>query len=402
MFAGKWANIALLALAEVLAMSLWFSGSAVVPALRAEFALSDTAASLMASAVSLGFVAGTLASALLTLADRVRPQRLFLVSALVAATANATMLAVDPTSLAMPALRFVVGVCTAGIYPVGMLMASSWTTGDRGLLVGLLVGALTLGSASPHLIGLFGGIDWRFTIWASSALAAAAGLVILAFRPGRPFGKAPPFRPAQMLEAWTIKPLRLANLGYFGHMIELYAVWAWIGVFLAASLAANPGGETAGPLAKSLAFLMIGSGAVGSILGGLFADRWGRTTLTMAAMATSGACCLLAGFLFAAPPLVLALFCVVWGIAIVADSAQFSASVIELSPPEYTGTMLTTQTSVGFMLTILTIHALPFLEATLGWQAAFAPLAIGPFLGVAAMARLRAHPEAAKLAGGRR
>tara|TARA_E500000305_G_scaffold33078_1_gene25111 strand:- start:5746 stop:6954 length:1209 start_codon:yes stop_codon:yes gene_type:complete len=398
----KWRNVALLTLCQVLAMTLWFSGSAIIPGLRQEMALSDSQAAAMASAVSFGFVAGTLLSAFFTLVDRVRPQTLFMFAALTAAAANLATLAIDPAGPWMPALRFIVGVCMAGIYPVGMVLVSSWTEKDRGFLVGLLVAALTLGSGAPHLIDLFGGLDWRFTIIASSAMAAVAGLLCQLFEPGRPFAKATAFKPGQMLQALTDPALRLANFGYFGHMVELYAVWAWIGLFLASSLAIYPGGEHTPELAKLLAFTMIGSGAVGSIAGGFLADRIGRTRLTIGAMAVSGVCCILAGFAFGMPTYVLVTLCVVWGISIIADSAQFSASVIELSPPTYVGTMVTTQTCIGFVLTIATIHAVPYLVGWFGWSGAFVPLAAGPFLGVLAMARLRAMPDSVKLANGRR
>lgn len=399
---GKWRNIALLTIAEVLAMTLWFAGSAIIPGLRAEAALSDTQAAAMASAVSFGFVAGTLVSAFFTLVDRVSPRLLFMGTALAASAANLATLTVDPTGIWMPVLRFLVGACMAGIYPVGMVMVSTWTAKDRGLLVGLLVAALTLGSGAPHLIDFFGGLNWRFTIVASSGCAALAGLLVLFFQSGHPIPRAARFKPAQMLEAWTEMPLRLANFGYFGHMVELYAVWAWIGLFLGSSLAIKPGGPEARGLAELLAFTMIGSGAIGSILGGLLADRIGRTWLTMGSMAISGCCCLVAGFAFGMPVYVLVILCIVWGISIVADSAQFSASVIELSPPQYVGTMVTTQTCVGFLLTIATIHAVPYLVDLFGWQGAFIPLAAGPFLGVLAMARLRSRPEAIHLAHGKK
>ncbi|UUX49845.1 MFS transporter [Nisaea acidiphila] len=398
----KWRNVALLTLCEVLAMTLWFSGSAIIPGLRAEMVLSDAQAAAMASAVSFGFVAGTLVSAVLTLADRVHPQRLFMISALAAAGANLATFAIDPAGPWMPVLRFVVGACMAGIYPVGMIMMSSWTAKDRGLLVGILVAALTLGSGAPHLIDIFGGLDWRFTIAASSALAAAGGLLVLLFEHGRPFNRAARFKPAQMLQAWTDPSLRYASFGYFGHMVELYAVWAWIALFLASSLSLRPDGDGTGELAKLLAFTMIGSGAAGSILGGLLADRIGRTRLTMACMTVSGFCCLVAGFVYGMPVWVLVLLCVVWGISIIADSAQFSASVIELAPPDYAGTMVTTQTCIGFTLTVGTIHAVPWFVDLFGWEGAFVPLAAGPFLGVLAMAKLRALPQSRLLAHGRR
>ena len=386
----------------MLVLALWFSASAVVPAWRTAYGLSDLQASLLTSSVSVGFVAGTLASAIFGLADRFDGRRFFMISALAGAAVNAGLLAVDPTTAAAPAMRFVVGATMAGVYPVGMKLMATWSRGDTGLLVGLLVGALTLGSASPHLLDAFGGLDWRFTIAAASILAASGALLVNLVPVGPNASKGSPFRPALVLRAWTNAPLRLANLGYLGHMWELYAMWAWIGLFFAASFAANPGGQDAAVLARIATFAVIGAGAFGCLAGGLFADRMGRTTLTMGAMVVSGACALVVGFLFGAAPWLLIAVGAIWGIAVVADSAQFSASVIELADDGIIGTMLTVQTSLGFLLTVLTIHLIPPLVDTVGWGPAFAFLAIGPFLGVIAMGRLRARPEAQRLAGGRR
>ena len=400
----KWLSIALLAACQVMALALWFSATAVVPALRLELALDDTQTSLFTSAVAVGFVAGTLGSAVLGLADRIDPRRFFMASALVAAAANGAILLVEPGSPVVVALRFVTGACMAGIYPVGMKMAATWAKGDTGLLVGLLVGAVTLGSALPHLFNVAGGVDWRFTLVAASTLAAAAGLLINLVGLGPERAEAPRIDPGAVLRAWTNKPLRLANLGYFGHMWELYAMWGWIGLFLHASFAASFGGATADSAfyANLATFAVIGAGAAGSLFGGVFADRLGRTTLTMGAMAISGSCALVAGFLFAGDPWILLALCLVWGVAAVADSAQFSSCIIELSDRSYMGTMLTVQTCIGFLLTLATIHMIPPLVDAVGWSYAFAPLAIGPFLGVLAMARLRAHPDAVKLARGNR
>lgn len=400
--AGKWTSVALIALAQVLALSLWFSAAAVLPALRAEFAIGDTQAALMSSGVALGFVAGTLISAFLGLADRIEARRLFFASILLGAAANAGMLAIPPDTWGAPILRIAVGATMAGVYPVGMKLVSSWAVNDRGLLVGLLVGALALGTASPHLLDLLGGLDWRFTVAASSLLAVAAGVIVLTARVGPAIGAAAAFHPRLVLRAWTNKPLRLANFGYFGHMWELYAMWAWIGVFLSASFAIAPGGEDAAGLARLVTFAIVGIGAVGSLLGGIFADRLGRTTVTVWALAISGTSALIMGFLLGAAPWLVIIVGLIWGIAVVADSAQFSASVIELSDPEIVGTMLTVQTSVGFLLTILTIHLVPPLAEGVGWGGAFAMLAIGPAFGIVAMLRLRARPEATQLAGGNR
>jgi len=390
-----------LALAEVLTLSLWFSASAVVPALKAEAGISDVQASLYTSAVSIGFVIGTLTSALLTLPDRVAPIRLFALSALTGAAANAAILFVDPSSFLVILFRFVTGICMAGVYPVGMKLASSWSKGDTGFLVGLLVGALTIGSALPHLFNVAGGVDWRFTIAAASMAAVLGALLIAQSKPGPGLAPAAPFNPAAMLDAWRNRPLRLANMGYFGHMWELYAMWGWIGVYLAASFTES---GLPAPVfwAGAATFCVIAAGGIGSMAGGLFADRMGRTTLTIAAMTISGLCAATVGFLYGGLPLLMLALCIVWGITVVADSAQFSSCVIELADPRYVGTMLTVQTCIGFSLTLLTIHALPVFAGSVGWQWAMAPLAIGPALGVIAMAFLRKDPASAKLAGGRK
>ncbi len=311
---SKWSSIALLAACEVMALALWFSVSAVIPALKSEFALDDVQVSLLTSSVAVGFVIGTLASALLGLADRLHPRRFFMVSALVAAAANGAILLFEPSSRVVIGLRFVTGMCMTGLYPIGMKMAATWAKGDTGLLVGLLVGALTLGSASPHLFNAVGGLDWRFTLVAASASAVIAGLLIHFVGLGPTHAKAPPFNPAAALRAWTDKPLRLANLGYFGHMWELYAMWGWAGVFLHASFGSSLGdaGAHAAFYAKLATFAVIGSGGAGCIFGGLIADRLGRTTLTMGAMAISGPCSLCVGFLFGGNPWALTTIGLLW------------------------------------------------------------------------------------------
>jgi MFS family permease len=405
MFRTKWPSLAALAGAEVLALSLWFSATAVVPSLRAAGAIDALHASLFTSAVQAGFVLGTLISAVFGLADRIDPRRFFAASALFACAVNALILVVPPGAWTVPLLRFLTGMAMAGIYPVGMKLAATWARRDLGLLVGILVGALTLGSASPHLFNALGGVDWRATIAATSIAAIGAALLINLVGLGPNAPKPRSFEISAVLEAIRMPALRLANLGYLGHMWELYAMWAWIATFLTASFThwntGAMGVEAATFWARLGAFATVGSGAIGCLIGGLAADRWGRTTVTMTALAVSGSCSLLIGMVFGATPELVMLVCIVWGVSVVADSAQFSASVTELSVPEHLGTMLTIQTSTGFLLSMLTIHLVPVVAGLIGWQFAFAILAPGPVVGIWAMGKLRASADARRLANGR-
>lgn len=400
---GKYASLLLLLVSEVAAMSVWFATTASLADIKAHWQLGAFHEALLTSSVQAGFVAGTLGSALLSLSDRMDLRRLFSASALVAAAANLTVLAFEPDHPMIPVLRFVTGMCMAGVYPVGMKIAATWAERDLGLLIGLLIAALTLGSASPHLLSAFGGVDWQVPYMAASAGALVAGLTVTRVRIGPNLAKAPPLRLGNALEAWRNYPLRLANLGYFGHMWELYAMWAWIALFLNESFALSMGaGAEAGAYAKLATFAVVGAGAVGALAGGWLADRWGRTLVTSLSMGISGACALVIGFVFGASPWLVVAVGLVWGASIIADSGQFSAAVAELSDRSLIGTMLTIQTCIGFLLTLASIHLIPYVVDFAGWRHAFMILAIGPLLGILAMLRLRALPEAARIAGGRR
>lgn len=393
-------QIALLATGVLLAMTLWFSATAVLPAIVSAWQLGADAAAGLTVAVQLGFVAGALTSAFLNLPDRLPPRHLLAISAVAGALANLA-LAWFAASLA-PALvlRFCTGACLAGVYPPGMKIAAGHVSGrSRGLAIGVLVGAVTLGSATPHLVaGLFDDVDlsYRAVLTTSSVLALLGALTVLLFvRDGAHASPPAPFDPRQIGLVLRDRGVRLANLGYCGHMWELYAMWTWLVVFLGNALDARD--------ARLIAFAAIGvAGALGAALGGRLADRYGRTTITIGAMAISGACCLCTPLVFGAPAAALLVFALVWGASAVADSAQFSAAVTELAERSYVGTALTLQTCIGFALTMVSIQGLPLLADAVGWRYAFVVLAPGPLLGCVAMLRLRRSPQATRLAGGRR
>lgn len=384
---GCWRALAILASAMLFGMTTWFSATAVVPELRELWLLSAGQAAWLTIAVQLGFVIGALSSAVFNIADRVPPRRLMLYGASIAGLANLGLLVSPPFAVAV-LLRALTGIGLASVYPPAMKAMATWFRVKRGTALGIMVGALTVGSALPHLINGLGGLDWRIVILVSSVLSLLGGWIAASMGSDGPFDfPRAVFDPGKALQVFADRPTRLACIGYFGHMWELYAMWAWFGLFFSEVLADQ---QFSAPLAGSAiaTFAAIGIGALGCWAGGVLGDRWGRGRTTALAMAVSGSCAVLIGFAQALPwPFVL-LLGLIWGFWVVADSAQFSTVITELGDQAYIGTALTLQVAIGYVLTVPTIWLIPVVHDVLGWAGAFSLLAIGPAVGAVAMLKL--------------
>jgi MFS family permease len=384
----RWRTLGLLSLAELLGMSLWFGASAVSGQLGARWSLDAAQAGWLTTVVQLGFVVGTAFSAMLNLADVIPSRRLFASSALAGAAVNAAILIAPSYAIAL-ALRFLTGFCLAGVYPPAMKMIATWFKSQRGLAIGTIVGALTVGKATPYLVHAIPNVGVDTVILTASAGAVLAAIVVaLAFREG-PYPFAPrPFSWGLVATVMREREWRLATGGYLGHMWELYAFWTWIPAFLAASAAVSTNNHESAGMVSLIAFGTIAVGGAGCVWGGLYADRNSREKLVTISLIVSGTCSLIVGLFFGMSLWILAPVALVWGFFVVADSAQFSALVTESVPGHAVGTALTVQTSLGFLLTMVTIQGIPLVAARIGWQWAFALLAIGPVVGIASVRSL--------------
>ena len=387
-----------IALGQLFVLSLWFSASAVAPQLQEAWSLTDGQVPWLTLTVQLGFVVGALVSALANLADIIPSRRLFIVAAVIAAAANLGLLAVDDSTvwIAM-ALRFSTGMLLAAVYPSGLKVMAGWFRQSRGMALGVLVGALTVGSASPHLIrGL--GFEWQGVIVAASGLTLVGAALMSRVGDGPHETPPQPFRWNQVANVVANRGVRLSTYGYLGHMWELYAMWTWVAAFLAASAAEAGGGYGS---ISTLTFFVVGIGGLGSWLAGRLADRVGRTRIAGGSMVVSGSCAVASAVVFGLPVWVVMPIMLIWGATIVSDSAQFSAMVTETADDETRGTALTLQTALGFLLTLVTIQGVPLIVDAIGWRWAFPWLALGPAVGTAAMVVLARSSHARSLAGGR-
>jgi MFS family permease len=372
-------------------MSVWFTASAIGPELQVRWGLSVSEVGWLTTAVQLGFVVGTAVAALLNLADLVPSRIYFPVTALSAGAANALLLLAPGFSTAL-VCRFMTGFFLAGVYPPAMKMVSTWFRSARGLAIGTVVGALTVGKAAPYLLKAIPDTDLA-TVVLGASVAALAGsvMVLVSYRDGPFTFTRAPFSWGLASRVMRHRETRLAVGGYLGHMWELYAMWTWVPAFLLASAEASRAQAAGGPpvgLVELVAFGAIAAGGLGCVWGGWAADRIGRERVVNLAMAASGACCLLVGFFFGGSFWILAPLTWIWGFFVVADSAQFSALVTEVAPSEAVGTALTLQTSLGFLLTMVTIQSLPVAVSSVGWKWAFPFLALGPLIGIEFIRRL--------------
>jgi len=386
----RWRILGLLSLGELFGMSLWFAASAVASQLGARWTLSVSEVGWLTAIVQLGFVIGTATSALFNLADILPARRLFAASALVGAVANALLVAA-PSYQAALVCRFFTGFALAGVYPPAMKMISTWFRSQRGLAVGTVVGALTVGKAGPYLVHAIPGAGENPVVLSASIAAILASVLVTLWYVDGPYPFPPrPFSWSLVATVFKERQWRLATGGYLGHMFELYSAWTWLPVFVAASATAAgmPPGPAQDSVSSAVTFAAIAIGGIGCVWGGRVADRRGREWLVTWAMAASGVCALLIGFTFGRSLWLLVPIALAWGFFVIADSAQFSVLVTESVPPHAVGTALTVQTSIGFLLTMVSIQLVPPVEHLVGWRWAFVMLAFGPAAGIAAIRRL--------------
>ncbi|MFC0274621.1 MFS transporter [Metabacillus herbersteinensis] len=392
MIRGSWRALVWIGLSELCALSLWFSASVIAPELIESWNLSHNSEAWLSSSVPIGFVIGALFSSSFGIADRYNPRTVFAISAFLGAILNGLLILVDHAFFGI-LLRILTGITLAGVYPIAVKILSQWFPKKRGLAIGILIAALTLGSSLPHFVVMFfSSLNWHFVIICSSVLALLAAIVVNWILEDAPeTSEKLPFSFKLIKKVVTNKPVMLANYGYFGHMWELYAMWTWLPAFLTASFTRQSPGISHWFIALS-SFISIGiAGGIGCVLGGLISDKIGRSNLTIISMFISTICSILIGLTFGQFIWLTLILSIIWGMSVISDSAQFSAAVSEVAEVEYVGTALTFQMCFGFLITIFSINLIPIIQRFVGWEWVFAFLAIGPILGIVSMVKYKRH-----------
>ncbi|MEK4229215.1 MFS transporter [Solibacillus sp. FSL H8-0538] len=392
MIQGSWRALVWIGLSVLCALSLWYNASVIAPELIEIWNLSSNSEAWFSASVPIGFVIGALLSSFLGVADRFNPRKVFAISAFLGAILNALLVLVDSGFFGI-LLRVFTGITLAGVYPIAVKILSEWFPRKRGLAIGILIAALTLGSSLPHFVVLFfSSLSWKFVIICSSVLALISAFVVTFILKDAPIkSKNLPFSLKLIKKVVTNKPVMLANYGYFGHMWELYAMWTWLPAFLTASFL-NYSPEIPHWFIALTSFISIGiAGGIGCVVGGLISDKIGRANLTIISMSISAICSILIGFTFGQFIWSTLIISIIWGVSVISDSAQFSAAVSEIAEDEYVGTALTFQMCIGFLVTIFSINLIPIIQRIIGWEWAFTILAIGPILGIITMVKYRRY-----------
>lgn len=375
----------IIVLAQFCCTSLWFAGNGVIEDLIRVFQLEQSALGHLTAAVQFGFISGTLSFALLTIADRFSPSKVFFVSAVVAALFNLGVLYGNNNLVSLLVFRFFTGFFLAGIYPVGMKIAADYFNKGLGKSLGFLVGALVLGTALPHLLKeVTQSFSWRYVIVVTSLLSVFGGILMVWLVPDGPYRK--PSQQVDLLAFFKVfehRKFRSAAFGYFGHMWELYAFWTFVPVMLKTYMNLHPSLSLNIPI---LSFSIIGIGGLACVIGGYLSLQLGTKRVAFTALLLSGICCLLSPLAFSmASPTLFLLFLFFWGMVVIADSPLFSTLVAQNATPEIKGTALTIVNCIGFAITIISIQLLTYLQSTLDTRYLYAVLVIGPLLGLIAL-----------------